>query len=383
LTNGRKLFFDALRYSLGLGEPISRVEDIDTLRALYRLSREHDLAHLVSFSLSEATLPEGAEEARRAFKKQEDLAIFRHGIMSLEYSRITEALENAAIPFLPLKGARVRAFYPKGWMRTSCDVDVLVHEEDLTTALAVMTEKLGYSFDGKHYHDVSLHSPSGVHLELHFSIKENSPRIDPTLEEVWSYASPIAEGKYEHALTSEFFLFHHIAHAYYHFKSGGCGMKALVDLYLLEHGLTLDRELLSGLLEGAGIARLYSTLSALAEAVLGGGEFSEVERETLEFILSGGVYGNETNNITAARTEGGKKRSYLAVRLFPPYSTLSVRYPVLKRHKYLLPFFVVLRWFDIFSKKKRRRAIGQLTKNVTITEGELERSKQLFDNLGI
>ena len=41
------------------------------------------------------------------------------------------ALEKAQIPFVPLKGSVIRKYYPEAWMRTSSDIDVLVHKEDV------------------------------------------------------------------------------------------------------------------------------------------------------------------------------------------------------------------------------------------------------------
>ena len=70
-------------------------------------------------------------------------------------------------------------------MRTSCDIDILVREQDIDTAAQAIGEKLGYRYESKNYHDISLKSESGVHLELHFSLKENEENIDGLLSDCW------------------------------------------------------------------------------------------------------------------------------------------------------------------------------------------------------
>ncbi len=57
--------------------------------------------------------------------------------------------------------------------------------------------------------------------------------MDTILETVWEHASPVKEGEYCYRMTEEFFLFHQITHATYHFISGGCGIRPFIDLALL------------------------------------------------------------------------------------------------------------------------------------------------------
>ena len=38
-------------------------------------------------------------------------------------------IKKVQIPFLPLKGSVIRQYYPEPWMRTSCDIDILVDFE--------------------------------------------------------------------------------------------------------------------------------------------------------------------------------------------------------------------------------------------------------------
>lgn len=383
MTSTRELFFNLLRSALGYEVNETDTPDTDALRELYKLSRSQDMAHLISYALSERGLLPAEGEARDAFKKQENLAVYRHSLLTIEQERITAALESSGLDFIPLKGARIRALYPKGWMRTSCDIDILVREGELDGAIAALRDGLGYRVGKKEFHDISLYSKSGVHLELHFGICENIEQLDKLLSRVWEYARPVGEGKHEHTLDDNFFLFHHTAHMYYHFKSGGCGVKALIDLYLLRDALDIDAEQFGQMLTDTATMDFYRAMIHLTDVLFGNAEYTELDRQVEDFIITGGVYGTRESHITAARSEGGETRSYVIRRIFPSYRQLSGRYPLLKRYKILTPLFVVVRWFDIFSAKKRKKAMEEIATSASLGKEELDAASLLFSELGI
>ena len=160
----------------------------EELAKLYKLSKSHDLAHLVGDALIKNDLIEDGE-VKAKFQKQIMLAVYRYEKINYELGRLRKVLNEAKIPFIPLKGSVLRRYYPEPWMRTSCDIDVLVHEEAVDQTAQIMVEKLGYIYEKKQYHDISLMSDGGVHLELHHSIKENKANIDALLSDCWDYAT--------------------------------------------------------------------------------------------------------------------------------------------------------------------------------------------------
>lgn len=125
-------------------------------------------------------------------------------------------------------------------MRTSCDIDILIYEEDLEVAINSLETK-GYRCGERNYHDVSLYSPSKIHLELHFNIQENMDNLDAVLKDAWEYAVPTNTSQY--AFSKEFFAFHIFAHMAYHFVSGGCGIRSLLDIWVLKHKMGISYSL--------------------------------------------------------------------------------------------------------------------------------------------
>ena len=336
------------------------------LADLYRLSKRHDLAHLVGASLSKAGLFENAHEILEKFEKQQYLALSRYENLQYEINRICRVFDEVKIPYILLKGAVVRDMYPEPWMRTSCDVDVLVREEDFDKAVAALTDRIGYKVDGnKNFHDIDLLSESGVHLELHFSIKEDIPELDRVLSRVWDYAHKTYEASQRYDLSSEFLLYHLIAHAAYHFVGGGCGVRPMIDIYLLKNKLDYDESVLIQLCEESEIGKFYTSVTKLCACWFEGEEHIVLTDEMQKFILQGGTYGTKEAHIAARQEARGGKRGYVMSRIFAPYSVLKQRYPQM-RGRAMTPIYQVRRWVDVARDGGARRSMQELKINSSL-----------------
>ena len=323
----------------------------EELVKLYKLAKAHDLAHLIGDALIKNDLI-GDGEIKAKFQKQMMLAVYRYEKINYELGRLRKVLNEAKIPFIPLKGSVLRKYYPEPWMRTSCDIDVLVHEEAVDQAAQTIVEKLGYAYEKKQYHDISLMSDGGVHLELHHTIKENKANIDALLSECWDYAAPSDD--YECCFTNEFFYFHQIAHASYHFLHGGCGVRPILDLYLLQRKMPFDSTVLDEMLERSGIKKFFDAAKAISEVWFGSGEHTDVTRRMEDYLLRGGVYGSTANSMAVGQQKEKGRLGYIINRIWLPYELLCITYPRLKGRKYLQLFYEMKRWLRIFNSEARK-----------------------------
>ena len=336
----------------------------EELAALYKLSKAHDLAHLVGDALIKNKLISNAE-IKSKFEKQLMTAVYRYERINYELNCLRTILNDAKMPFIPLKGSIIRRYYPEPWMRTSCDIDILVREEQVDEAAQLLVDRYGYTYEKKNYHDISLMSGSGVHLELHYSIKERKDNIDSLLSECWSYAVRL-EG-FEYGFTNEFFLFHQFAHASYHFLGGGCGIRPFIDVFLLEKKLSFNRGKLDEMLQRTGIKKFSDEMLCLANLWFGNGEHDSITRSMEQFVLTGGVYGTAENSVAVSQQKERGRIGYILRRIWLPYDLLCTTYPRLRGHRYLQPFYEIRRWFRVFNvdvrkrKKKDLRAIKQLS----------------------
>ena len=232
----------------------------DTLISIYRLAKKHDLAHIVS-NFVYCNQIEINQEIRVKLHREELISVYRHEQMKYTFEQICSIFDEANLSYVPLKGSVTRPYYPYEHMRTSCDIDILIHEEDLESAISCL-ESNGYRCGNKHYHDVSIYSPNKIHLELHFSIQENIDYLDVVLKEAWQYAVLSKGCRYD--FSKEFFVFHIYAHMAYHFLSGGCGIRSLLDIWVMEHKMNASYLCAKDLLEQAGIYRFASEMSNIA-----------------------------------------------------------------------------------------------------------------------
>ena len=361
-----------------LGDALS----VDQLSAIYALAQKHDLAHIVTGALEKRGLL-GADETSQKFKKARYAAVYRYEQLRYELEAICRELSDAAVPHIPLKGAVLRAWYPEPWMRTSCDIDILVKPDDLEKASQVLTERLGYRKHMEGTHDVAFFTPGGLHIELHFdTVEENrAVRAGEVLHDVWRYAQ--TEDGAQYRLGDGMFYFYHIAHMAKHIEVGGCGIRTFMDLWVLNHRVVADIEARRELLEQGGLTRFAETAERLAEYWFSDGSPDELCLLLEEFVLYGGVYGNIDTLTAVQQNRRGGRFVYLFSLLFPRYCHLKYQYPVLQRRSWLYPFCVLHRLGRKLFGKDRQRAARKWKRVKAVDDAQRASAAALLQGLGL
>ncbi len=355
----------------------------EELKKLFTLSKRHDVAHIVGNALIKCgALPDG--EIKKAFEKEVFTAIYRYEKLNYEMGEIRRALTEAGIMFLPLKGTVIRKFYPAPWQRTSCDIDVLVREEDLKRAIFVLESSAEYVRESKNIggHDAQLLSKSGMRLELHYNLlgDEVVGSSAAFFKDIWNYAEA-ADGTSELSLTDGAYYCYHIAHMAKHFVYGGCGVRTVLDVWILNHKLVFDENERRKLLDKCGLGTFASYVEQLAEIWFGDRPHNDTTEGLEYFVLKGGVYGTVENRVYVQRNkEGGKFRFFLS-RIWLPYDVLKFQYPVLKKHKGLLPIYEIRRWFRLLSKGRAKSCLGELKISSKSGDENVMKMQKLLEDL--
>lgn len=380
----KQLFFALLRSAVG-GAPLRDAERArlseEVLPSLMELAVKHDVANLLVLGLQQTDLPAG-ESAD--FRKKMLKALYRYEQLNYEFIRICEVLEQAEIPFVPLKGTVLRQHYPEPWMRTSCDIDILLHEEDLERASKRLAETLQYEEKGSTPHDISMYSPNGTHVELHFDLVEEGRANNavPVLRTVWEYASLYENSRYHYQLSDAFFYFYHIAHMAKHFDNGGCGVRPFIDLWILDRLEGVSHEERDALLLRGGLLQFANAARRLSRIWMEEAPADTLSLQLQDFVLLGGVYGAMDNRVMMKRQKSGKLRFFWS-RVFMSYEQLKHLYPVLKRHAWLTPIMQVRRWFRILTPGRMRNALRELSFNARLDENAVEETNTLMKNIGL
>lgn len=359
------ILFALLRYQIcgeNVSEEVKQAVTPEVLEKVYRLANSHDLAHLAGQSLSQLGLL-ADDEVSEKFKKKAMQAVYRYVQLNFEYEQACAVLEEAKIPFMPLKGSVLRAHYPEPWMRTSSDMDVLVKPENLDAAAAVLTEKLGYVAGKKDEHDIPMRSKSGLLLELHYDTMEERHAKGKRYEmlgRIWDYAAPKTADSCHYYLSDDMFYFFHIAHMAKHFEMGGCGIRTFMDLWIMRNRMEYDTEKRAQILKDGNLTAFAAAAEALSACWFENAPLDELTTQMEQFVLWGGTFGNLQNRAIVGQAREGGKAKYLLSRVFLPYSTMKQVYPVLQKHKWLTPVYHPVRWVQMVSRGDMGRAVSEV-----------------------
>ena len=365
------------------------------LAAMYQLSKAHDVAHLVGDALNKSgvfeNLPGDTDENERAaiskvkekFDEQIFTAVYRYENINYELEQICKTLEEAKIPFIPLKGSVIRKYYSEPWMRTSCDIDILVKEKDADNAAEYLQTQLQYGVDRKGQHDVSMFTASNVHVELHFKLLDSDFKQVKDLIDVWSGDEISLLSDSEYQMSKELFLLYHIYHMAKHFVHGGCGIKPFIDLWIIKNKIGFDEEKAQKMLQESGLLTFYERSTDLVNVWFEDKDHSEITQEMEDYILQGGVYGTLKQNLAMSQNKKGGKFRHLMSRIFLSYKDMAVYYPSLKKCPILFPFYQARRWCRILFCGGRKAAMNEIKVNKNITTEEQERAKKLSEELNL
>lgn len=382
----QKLLFSLIRTVICNEKPDSVLQAACTpelLERTYTLAKHHDLAHIMGQAVSAVELP--PYDIVTVIRQAAFTAAIRDARRSHDFSQLCQTLEAAACPFIPLKGSVLCRYYPQPWMRTSCDIDILVQEAELERVAGILVDRLGYRYVKKTSHDISLISQGNVCLELHYSTIEDavSPSASRILEDIWEQAKPVEAGHFHMEIPDSLFYFYHMAHMAKHFINGGCGLRTVLDTWILENRVPHDARKRRQLLQKGGLFAFAQAAEKLSRIWFEGEETDRLSDEMAQYILSGGTYGTVNNKVSIHQQKKGGKLGYALSRIFLPYDIIKYHYPVLMKHKVLLPVFQVVRWGKLLFCGGVGRSVKELKSNATLSAEEGETARTLLGYLGL
>ncbi len=377
----RKCLLQLLRDCVRNENTVSQVPS-EWLEELYRLANRYQLAHVVGEQLYRHQLLPSDSPWKEKFELAQQVSMVQDIRMASEASRVFVLCEKEGIDYIPLKGTVLKTIYPKPHMRTGSDIDFLVRREDIER-VAELLRKARYKVGEYSSHEISVITPSGVLLEVHFCLFEYDEQISTVLENVWETAELVAGTKHKYMLSNEMFYYYHIAHLLKHFMFGGCGIKSLLDLYLMNEKWPLEGNAFDEMLENTGIKTFYEACVKLSQIWFGDEEHDDTTRAMERFIFDAGAYGTHENyiNVTQSQTSGHFEASL--GRLFLKREVLQNQYPNLKKHPSLLWFYQVKRWADIGLSEGWARFRDWQKTNSNAKQEKVDTTREMLRNLDL
>ncbi len=378
----QKLILQLIRYeftSLPVDEDLISAIDEDVLESIYNISMEQEVFYIVADALSKLDLIQG--DVKEVFFNEQLSGVCRHQLLEHELNSVSELFEQNSIEHIPLKGSVIRNLYPKPEMRPSCDIDILIHKDDLDKARELLSSKLSHRFERNGSHDVAFASDFGIELELHFRLYENASAKKDILDNVWDYALVEDGYNYRFRMMPEFFVFYHIFHMSKHFKNGGCGIRPFLDLFVIKNNFSYDNDKLYEFLKKSGLSVFSDTAYEIISIWFGTNSGNELVDLIEEYIFNAGIYGTFENMVSMSVAEkGGKIRSLLS-KIFLPRELLKNQFPILEEKRWLTPYYEVKRWHRILFKDKSRVQFEIARQNANVSADKKEKAKRLIDEL--
>lgn len=289
------------------------------------------------------------------FHRIETIEAVQYAHQEKSLQQVVSMLEQEKIPYILLKGTRMRQFYPQAVWRTSCDIDILFDGDE-----ALLHEKmleLGYTFEEDAGTTLNyLKNP--VEFEMHRRLFDDQLEFHGFFQEVWKHSRPVGGGSCERLLTEEFFYTYMVAHMAKHFTRYGCGVRPVIDLYLYRQTApaNFNAKKAEAMLKKIGLLGFERRLLALARAWFETGKLSDMDEKLTDYIMEAGVYGDsrimDARVVKEPKKAGKAQRKQLRHLFFPPLEEMRVLYPRMLKCPALLPLSWGLRFCGVFTDKR-------------------------------
>ena len=359
-------------FSIGEAEPIIR---------------KHTIVPLAYQGAVQCGVPAGEPAMQRMFQQYCRAMLYSERQMKA-VDTVFRCFEENGIDYMPLKGCKMKALYPRPELRSMGDADVLIRMEQYGRIRPLM-QKLGFAEGLESDHELIWKSES-LYLELHKQLMASRHgEFHSYCADSWALAKPVSGTRYAFSREDEFiYLFIHFAK---HYRGSGIGCRHMVDLWVYRRANPdMDEEYIRSRLEQIHLYEFYRNIVATLHACFEDGEPDEKTDFITDFIFACGNWGTLENRMLSggarrAKTAGsaGKGRMrYFLRSVFPSKESMVGLYPILKNKPCLLPACWLRRLvrLALFERRKVRR---NLAVQMAATPEKIETHRQALNYVGI
>ena len=334
---------------------------------IFKIGKEHKIIPILCEGILNTTLDGRIKKIFLDEYKRQALAHFSQ-IDRLE--QITKAFDENNIDYMPLKGTRLKALYPKPEMRVMVDLDILIKLEQYEKIKSCMTA-LGLFEECESDHEFIWSDKGLVHIELH---KRLFPSYNPDFCRYfgigWERAKKYDPKKSGFELSPEdeyIFVFTHFAK---HYRDGGIGIRHMLDLYLFAtNNPKMNSSYIESQLCDLQLFDFHKNILHTLKVWFEGAKESPTDTLITNKIFRSGAYGNRESTSAAkalrvtnrSKTTLGGRFRFILKSAFPSISVAKDSFPILKRIPVLLPAVWILRLVKgvIFKKTALKNVLSQ------------------------
>ena len=296
------------------------------------------------------------EKTNAALNRQLRQTIFLHNQRYAAFEELSNALTEAGIDHLPVKGWYLRQLYEVPELRTFGDVDVLIRKEDRQRSHDLMLAR-GYAVRTD-WEPTYTYTRGAELYELHTNLMDASlddrSDLPAYFADAWSHARPVSAHCFEPE--TEFHFLYILCHLAKHLYAGGAGLRMYLDAALFVHqqGDGMDWNAIRREMEALKLGSFLDTVLTCCESWFGVTAPCDFARtgaaeELLTYTLDADLFGKlrdksvvQMRNRRESAASDGKAGAVKRI-LFPPYEALVKRYTYIEGRKWLIPAALVHR----------------------------------------
>lgn len=325
---------------------------------LLRFAEFHKLLNIVYLTIGDRLSPESQKQLSELYNR----SVYKSAAQQYYLEEVENALRDNKICYLVLKGKNLAELYPSEDMRQTADFDIYLGRENSKKAKEIM---VALGFDIMSYTDTDEHDEYIIDkvamCETHPVLIQNK---HPWQEECNKITDRLlsTEKPYELKMSNEDFYLYNLAHTAKHMKVAGIGIRAFLDMWLIDrkYSSVIDRDVLDEKLKKANLYEFDKNARNLWEYWFCSKVPDDLTLAMAEYVAESGWVGtlNQMQSTDLAEAAGNansvktaKLKKYASM-FFISYEDMADKYSVLKKHKWLLPFCYIYRFFNIILKKR-------------------------------
>lgn len=332
-------------------------------KLIYDMAKMHSV-ETMAFYGAEPFIRDDAELYQN-WKKSRDANIAQSLHQIEARKEVFQALHEAGIRFLPLKGYEMKCLYPRPEFRQMADIDVLIDPENTSRAREIMIH-LGYRQKEAFPHHDEYFRPPFVTVEVHRQLLLVGDDRQRYYDNIWKKATADESTPEAYKLDPNDFYIYQIVHFAKHYNLMGSGIRSVMDIYIYleKYRNILNRKYIKEELTKLEIYDFCIKMEKLSltwfsdsntKADIDRNELQELERN----IFLSGVYGSlefsRFKKMSNLHIEKGFKQTfhYFWTRIFTRKKDFKNSYPFLRKYPFLLPFCWFHRLIYVLLHKKQ------------------------------
>lgn len=337
----------------GKAEVIS--EDIDIGKVL-NIALKHGIYAIIYYGALNCGIDGECSEMQVLFAYT-CKCISRNANQEYEISALLKEFDKNGIEYMPLKGCIIKSLYPKPEMRVMSDADILIKPQQYNNIRSIM-QNLGYNESGVSDHELKWNKP-GLFVELHNKlIPSYNKDYFAYYGDGWQLATVRSGTRY--SMTDDDQMIYLFTHFAKHYRDAGIGLKHIIDLWVYKKSKALNEKYISSELKKLRLYEFYKNIFETLEVWFENKPYSQMSDFITDYIFDCGAAGNKENyyisdilkNSEFSDVEHNGKLKTILYYVFFPYEKMCMKYPILIKHRYLLPIMWIVRGVTALFKHK-------------------------------